>query len=100
MYLEYTRRYRFRIYKTEQLPRTTDVTRITDRRVRFDIATYEIIDEYKLRPEVIPVISIPLIYDDLTKSFKIGRYARVESIGMGYYYATEPEALNFHLSAV
>jgi len=90
---EYTVRYKFKKKEVTAIPQTVDVTRIIDEKFRIDVDTFEIIKEYKLRPEVIPVLSIPLVYDDLTKSFKITKYARIESLSMGYYYATEPSAL-------
>jgi len=91
--VEYTKRYKFIKIETEQLPTTEDVTDITDEKFKIDIDTKEIILKYRLKPEAIPVLSIPLVYDDLTKSFKITKYARMESLAMGYYYATEPSAL-------
>lgn len=91
--VEYTKRYKFVKHESKPIPETTDTTIVTDDRFKIELETYEIIRKYKFKPEAIPVLSIPLVYDDLTQSFKIGRYARQESMLMAYYYAVAPSPL-------
>lgn len=95
--LEYTRRYRFRKYDTEQIGLAEEETLILDERYNLDVRTLRLFKGLRLTNRVQPVISIPVYYNPATKRLELAEggtpvnansYAYYDSAG----YSTLPQS--------
>jgi hypothetical protein len=82
-------------YETEQKGVVEKETTIYDPRFRFDILTVEYIKRFKLQNNIMPVLNIPLAYNQSRGVFEIvSAPSLVEARIKGYYYgATLPSII-------
>jgi hypothetical protein len=73
-----TKRYKFKPKPPSELPVTEDLALINDEMWKLGIRTAERIKYYRLRSQVMPVISIPMYWDDKLKAFRLGYYPLVQ----------------------
>jgi hypothetical protein len=89
------RPYKARRYDTQVKAETDRETQIYDPRFRFDILTVEYIKRFKLQPQVIPVLNIPLAYNESRKCFEvISAPSLVDARAKGYYYGASLPTLS------
>jgi len=88
------RPYKPREYKTEQKAETDRETQIYDPRFRFDVLTVEYIKRFKLQPQIIPVLNIPLAYNESRKCFEvISTPSLITARVQAYYYGASLPSL-------
>jgi len=81
------RPYKPREYKTQQKAETDREAQIYDPRFRFDVLTVEYIKRFKLQPQIIPVLNIPLAYNPSRGCFEITEAPNlVTAREQAYYY--------------
>jgi hypothetical protein len=76
-------------FATQQKSETDKETQIYDPRFKFDVLTLEYIKRFKLQPQVIPVLNIPLAYNENRGCFEIiSAPSVIDARIKGYYYGS------------
>lgn len=84
--VEYTKRYEFKRKEVKPIEPVAGEVRIIDERVKVGILTLRPIKFFTLDNKIVPVLSLPLVYNEATKSFEVVSGGQVISARVQAYY--------------